>query len=131
VFTDLESRHTSWDGLELSAILDRRIRLGIPGILVGRPAPHEEDDASLGLASRPQGRGAFACLKEAWQSQADERQRAGAEELASPYRGCGGEKAVAGGPAHGWPPENFHDCRCPGSLCRLSKTPLPFQQVFQ
>ena len=50
VLADLDARHARGDRLELAADLGRRVGLQVPGVLLRRPAPHEEQDAALGAA---------------------------------------------------------------------------------
>jgi hypothetical protein len=47
VLADLDARHVGRHRPELAAVLERRIGLQVPGILVCRAAPHEEQDAGL------------------------------------------------------------------------------------
>ena len=47
VLADLDAGHVRGDRLELAADLAGRVGLQVPGVLLGRPAPHEQQDARL------------------------------------------------------------------------------------
>ena len=85
VFANLQPWDGCPDGLELAAIHVWRIRLQVPGILLGRPAPHEEDDARLGGPARGQiGR---PCPKQGRQPQPEQTECPRAKEVA-PRKSC-------------------------------------------
>ena len=81
VFADLQAGDGRRDRLELAAIHVRRIRLHVPGILLGRPAPHEEHDARLRGSAR--GRIGRACSKQVRQPQSEQTECPRAKEVAS------------------------------------------------
>jgi hypothetical protein len=49
MLTDADIGHLGRDRLKRPAHLGRSIRFQIPGILLGGPTPHEEQNAGLGL----------------------------------------------------------------------------------
>src|SRR5207302_5709274 len=78
VLADMEPGDGRRDGLELAAVDVGGVGLEVPGVLLRRAAPHEEHDARLRLL-RPL-RGGAEDVREA---EAEQAQRAGAEELAA------------------------------------------------
>ena len=85
MLANLQAGHLRGDRLEFAANLRWRGRLHVPGVLMRRPAPHEEQNARLGSAKRA------GCL---WasqrpggdhlgQRQAQQAQRTGAQNLAA------------------------------------------------
>src|SRR5438876_412923 len=101
MLANLHARHAGRDRLELTAILGRRQWLEIPGVLVGGPAPHEQDDASLGASPA----GGILCrrflrLQQLRQTKANQAERACAQKLPPTHWG-GLEESVASRREHG------------------------------
>ena len=95
MLADAQARHRRWDGAELAAELDRRVGLHVPGVLLRRPAPHEQEDARscpprrrIGLATR---------LQKARQTEAKQAQRPSTQELAPVDDRIEVEVAASGG----------------------------------
>src|SRR5687767_14831525 len=74
VLADAQSWYGCGNRRELAAVLGRRVGLHVPGVLVRRAAPHEQEDAGLGAAARR--RWILTGLNEAWQPHAEETERA-------------------------------------------------------
>src|SRR5262245_8573594 len=73
------------DRLEVAAVLRGSIRLEVPGVLMRRPAPHEENDARLRLAERLL-RVGLARPQQFRQPEPDQRKGSGPEEVATSWR---------------------------------------------
>ena len=87
VFADLNAWNIRGDRLKCAANFRGRVGLHVPSVLMGRPAPHEEQDTRLGAPETVPGR-RRASHQQIRKRQAEQARCAGAEKItpAAPLR---------------------------------------------